>query len=162
MIKYEEVEEEIADLERRKMSLETVMQLAALYTVRDHLEECCDDYDDMGGYSGAGRMRDSRGRFRSMGGRSMRGDRRSYNDGMYMDGQSYAGGYSNVPMIYGRGGYSGADGTRVVSVEGTSEFLKAVNGKTEDELWSVMNEAMDSIKSVQPQLYNAVMRKLKQ
>lgn len=153
-----EIKREIADLERMPLSYNVIEKLAALYTVCDHLEECYgDEYDTSGEYSGArgrGRYakRDSMGRY-------------SRADGPESD-WDYSGAYGMQPM-YGRnmsrvGGYlSGAvDGDKVVRVEGDSEFLKAVNGKSEAELWDVLDDTMTSLKSVQPALYNGVLRKL--
>lgn len=48
----------------------------------------------------------------------------------------------------------------VVEVEEDSDFLKAVNGKNAVTVWNIMSELMESVKLIQPRLYDAVMRKI--
>lgn len=43
---------------------------------------------------------------------------------------------------------------------GGSEFLRAVSCKNNDSVWSVMDELMESLRLVQPKVYDGVMRKL--
>lgn len=44
-------------------------------------------------------------------------------------------------------------------ISGNSEFLQAVNGKG-DEVWSVLDELMETLKLINPHLYNGAMRKI--
>lgn len=48
----------------------------------------------------------------------------------------------------------------VVSTGGTSDFLKAVEGKEANAIWDIINELMASIKVIQPNLYDAVLVKI--
>ena len=48
----------------------------------------------------------------------------------------------------------------IVEVDGDNDFLKAVNGKNAVKIWNIMSELMESVKLIQPKLYNAVMRKI--
>ncbi len=45
-------------------------------------------------------------------------------------------------------------------VYGDSDFLVAVSHTTQDRAWGIMDELMDTIKTVQPRVYASVMRKL--
>lgn len=47
-----------------------------------------------------------------------------------------------------------------VSIEPTSEFLAAVNGKDSQMAWAVMDELMDTLKVVNSRVYNRIMEKL--
>ena len=50
--------------------------------------------------------------------------------------------------------------TNTIQIESNSEFANAVNGMDAKELLSVIDELMQTIKAIQPRLYDAVMRKL--
>ena len=45
------------------------------------------------------------------------------------------------------------------TINGDSDFLKAVNGKG-DNIWGVLDELMETLKLINPYLYNGVMRKI--
>ena len=47
-----------------------------------------------------------------------------------------------------------------IHVSGDSEFLRAINGKKSDKVWSVINELVSVIQVINPRLYNGVIRKL--
>lgn len=49
-----------------------------------------------------------------------------------------------------------------IKVSGESEFLKAVNGISIEKSWAVIDELMETIKVINPKLYNGVLRKLDQ
>lgn len=58
-------------------------------------------------------------------------------------------------------GYSLADsGNSVVRFDGDSEFAQVVNGRSQTDVWPVMDELMTTIKIMNERLYNGVMRKL--
>lgn len=44
---------------------------------------------------------------------------------------------------------------------GESDFLQAVKGQNEAEIWSILDELMDTILITNPRLYQGVMRKIK-
>lgn len=44
---------------------------------------------------------------------------------------------------------------------GESDFLQAVKGRNEAEIWSILDELMDTILITNPRLYQGVMRKIK-
>lgn len=46
-----------------------------------------------------------------------------------------------------------------IIIEGESEFLRTINGKDSTEVWSVMDELMETLKVVQPRVYSSVLRK---
>lgn len=48
----------------------------------------------------------------------------------------------------------------IIEVSGDNEFLQAVNGKEAGKMWEIMSELMESVKLIQPRLYDAVMQKI--
>lgn len=48
----------------------------------------------------------------------------------------------------------------IIEADGDSEFLQSVNGKDAGKMWKIMSELMESVKLIQPHLYDAVMRKI--
>lgn len=44
---------------------------------------------------------------------------------------------------------------------GDSEFLSAVSGKDEAEVWGIMDDLMDTLRVTAPRVYNGVMRKIR-
>lgn len=44
---------------------------------------------------------------------------------------------------------------------GESDFLQAVKGQNEADIWSILDELMDTILITNPRLYQGVMRKIK-
>lgn len=48
-----------------------------------------------------------------------------------------------------------------LEVYGESEFLWAVDGKDSAEVWSIMDELMNTLSVVNPKAYNSVMEKIK-
>ena len=59
-------------------------------------------------------------------------------------------------------GYSYDSGVSddVIRYEGTSDFSQVINGRKVSDIIPVLDELMDTIKIVNPPLYNGVMRKL--
>lgn len=49
-----------------------------------------------------------------------------------------------------------------LSVSGDSEFLQAVDGKESTSVWSVMDDLMDTLKIVNPRVYESVLRKIRE
>lgn len=49
-----------------------------------------------------------------------------------------------------------------LSVSGDSEFLQAVDGKESTSAWSVMDDLMDTLKTVNPRVYESVLRKIRE
>lgn len=56
---------------------------------------------------------------------------------------------------------SRASGAVTVGEYGNSEFLQAVADMTPADAWAVVDEFMDTIKMINPRVYDGVMRKLK-
>lgn len=48
----------------------------------------------------------------------------------------------------------------IIKKHGDSEFLQAISGKNPEEIWQVMDELMETIKMLQPRLYNATMERI--
>lgn len=49
-----------------------------------------------------------------------------------------------------------------LSVSGDSEFLLALDGKESAEAWSIMDDLMDTLKIVNPRVYESVLRKIRE
>lgn len=43
-----------------------------------------------------------------------------------------------------------------------SEFYQVISGQNAEDVWKVINELMDTIKALQPKLYNATIDRLKE
>lgn len=50
----------------------------------------------------------------------------------------------------------------IIEVSGDNEFLQAVNGKEASKMWEIMSELMESVRLIQPKLYDAVMQKIQE
>lgn len=50
----------------------------------------------------------------------------------------------------------------IIGVYGDSEFLQLISGKDSDHVWAVLNEAMETLKVMQPRFYAGILRKLNQ
>lgn len=49
---------------------------------------------------------------------------------------------------------------KTINYESDSEFFKAIRGKDEYEIFSIMDELMEMLKILYPKIYDSVMRKL--
>lgn len=47
-----------------------------------------------------------------------------------------------------------------IEYESDTEFSKAVHGRDAREIWSIVDEAMDALQVLNPQLYKSIMRKI--
>lgn len=56
--------------------------------------------------------------------------------------------------------FSYSSGEENIGRYGDSEFLEVVEGKPVENVMLVMNELMDSMKVLQPRIYDSVMRKI--
>lgn len=54
-----------------------------------------------------------------------------------------------------------ADYTLATELYGDSDFLRAVEGKDPAEAWSIIDDLMDTLHTVNPRVYDGVMRKIK-
>lgn len=50
----------------------------------------------------------------------------------------------------------------IVENYGDSEFLDLIAGKNADKVWGIIDELMRTLEAIQPALYNAVLRKLRE
>lgn len=48
----------------------------------------------------------------------------------------------------------------MVTIAGDSDFAKRINGKRQEDVWSVIDELMDTLRVMQPRLYRMVMDNL--
>lgn len=44
---------------------------------------------------------------------------------------------------------------------GDSEFLREVEGRSEEQVWGIMDDLMDTLQVANPRVYNGVMRKIR-
>ena len=49
----------------------------------------------------------------------------------------------------------------LISYGSETEFGEAIAGKTQEEVWPVVDEAMSALQLIQPRLYDSVIRKLR-
>lgn len=50
----------------------------------------------------------------------------------------------------------------VIEAKGDNEFFRAIDGKNAEKVWGIMSELMESVKLIQPRLYDAVMQKIQE
>ncbi len=50
----------------------------------------------------------------------------------------------------------------IIEMNGSSDFIKMVNGKNPSKIMPVLDELMDAVKMLHPALYDAAMQKLKE
>lgn len=67
----------------------------------------------------------------------------------YVDDIEYENEYSYSPAV-----------ECVIGSYGGNEFLQAVEGKPSAEIWSIMDELMDTLKVVNPKAYRSIMSKI--
>ena len=53
------------------------------------------------------------------------------------------------------------DGPQGIDDYGDTDFLQAIQGKSPDEIWPLMDELMQAVLVTNPRLYDSVMRKIK-
>ena len=56
--------------------------------------------------------------------------------------------------------YAPAPIRNTIEIDSESEFAKAIDGRDQTEIMPVLDELMDTIRIIQPRLYDAVMMKL--
>ena len=56
--------------------------------------------------------------------------------------------------------YAPAPVQNTIEIDSESEFARAIEGKSMDEVLPIVDELMDTLQIIQPRLYNAVMMKL--
>lgn len=57
--------------------------------------------------------------------------------------------------------YSGAGSPeKIIQTNGGSEFLNTIDGKEAEKVWKIIDELMESLKVLQPRIYDAVLRKI--
>ena len=56
--------------------------------------------------------------------------------------------------------FAPAPDRNIINFDSDSEFARAIDGRSMDEVLPIINELMETLSYVQPRLYNAVMDKL--
>ena len=56
--------------------------------------------------------------------------------------------------------FAAAPVRNTIEFDSGSEFAKAINGKDQDTIFSLMDNLMETLKIIQPRLYSAVMDRL--
>lgn len=56
--------------------------------------------------------------------------------------------------------YAPAPDRNIIDFDGDSEFAKAVDGKLQEKVLPVLEELMETLRIIQPRLYNVVMERL--
>lgn len=108
MLDKKEVNAEIELIEcRRDHDPTSVIRLASLYTIRDHLDE-------------------------------------------------------NAPRMVSYSLSPALDKPEELGTYGDSDFLRSIAGKDPSSVWLVMDELMDTLKALNPRVYESVLRKVRQ
>lgn len=53
------------------------------------------------------------------------------------------------------------NGAYTIDAYGDSDFLRAIEGRRPEDIWSIMDELMDTLQVANPRVYNGVMRKIR-
>ena len=81
----------------------------------------------------------------------------------YQNAEKLATFYSLYDHLYGdKSKMSAVESSREVIIQnhGDSEFLQAVSGKRSEDVWQVMDELMETVKMLQPRLYQATLERI--
>lgn len=81
----------------------------------------------------------------------------------YQNAEKLATFYSLYDHLYGdKSKMSAVESSREVIIQshGDSEFLRMISGKRSEDVWQVMDELMETIKMLQPRLYQATLERI--
>ena len=67
---------------------------------------------------------------------------------------------SDIPVKLGYSYAADKVQENVINYESDSEFSDAIYGKNSESIFKIMDELMDTVKIINPALYNAVLRKI--
>lgn len=70
--------------------------------------------------------------------------------------------HMDTAPVYERSYSQAASAADTLSLPPDSDFLKAVNGKDAIDAWAVMDDLMDTLRVVNPRVYDSVLRKIRQ
>lgn len=56
--------------------------------------------------------------------------------------------------------YAPPPSSNTVNYDGESQFSRLIDGRDADEMWKIMDELMDTLRVINPRLYDGVIRKL--
>lgn len=71
--------------------------------------------------------------------------------------------YSIYDHLYGYSNAAPVEPVRqtIIDYYGDSEFLQEIEGKNADDVFPVLDELLETVKALQPRLYNATIQRLK-
>ena len=64
------------------------------------------------------------------------------------------------PQVYSYSKEPISEPPEEITYDSGSEFSEAISGKHQEDVWPVIDELMDVLKTINPRLYDGVMRKL--
>ena len=67
--------------------------------------------------------------------------------------------FNEPPTVYS---YAQPEPAGIVTYESGTEFSELINGRNQEDVWPVIDELMDVLHTINPRLYDGVMRKLDQ
>lgn len=67
--------------------------------------------------------------------------------------------FKEPPTVYS---YAQSEPAGIVTYESGTEFSELINGRNQEDVWPVIDELMDVLHTINPRLYDGVMRKLDQ
>ena len=65
--------------------------------------------------------------------------------------------FNEPPTVYS---YAQPEPAGTVTYDSGTEFSELINGRNQEDVWPVIDELMDVLKTINPRLYDGVMRKL--
>ena len=68
--------------------------------------------------------------------------------------------HKEAEPVYEASYSAAAVGSTSVEAYGDSEFIRAISGRRQADVWEVMDDLMDTLHVANPRVYNGVMRKL--
>ena len=70
--------------------------------------------------------------------------------------------FNEPPTVYSYAKEPPTEPTDEITYDSGSEFSEAISGKHQEDVWPVIDELMDVLHTINPRLYDGVMRKLDQ
>ena len=67
--------------------------------------------------------------------------------------------FNEPPTVYS---YAQPEPAGTVTYDSGTEFSELINGRNQEDVWPVIDELMDVLHTINPRLYDGVMRKLDQ
>lgn len=83
-------------------------------------------------------------------------------DHLFADARNMGGQFADTGKMDSGYSYDPAPDQKpgTIVIDSDSEFARVIDGRDQSDIWPLMDELMDTIKTIHPKLYNAVMDRL--